>query len=1358
MVSRLLLLLSTAFTACFVPVVLGDQEPLASIDFRTGETRNLKVVGDAPPLVTVDGHSSIKLSTGGISVPLEWSTNMPNPGFPGMADLKEKPTVKPPSLALDVDEKAARLGSEENLAFIITVYDYCPTNNGSSRSTLKWTATDAKRPIGEAQFTVSGNPFSQDEFYRPRIVRKTVAAHGVKLPGEVEGGDVAITPAKFLLLQRIEVYRLPASPLDARSARRSSGMVSYPQYLAKESILDVWRRDFSDLLVQQAQAFTAWAEADLAHRELQRHLHWEEVGRKSEVTVRADAHAQLAALAKDAMRSMDAFFYEGKIALVREDDPAYQKVLERSRSTIASLLRNSQNVRERLQTANGALARKLGVHPGDSHLLKATARDRPSPLNRVLFTVFANSPWDYFDPHNALGRLLPYYGIGTKGYLLGSLSLDSDGNTEEASLNHLLANIHRERSKGFDVAIGVGHHGVHLTTMDYPRWLQEKSRDRLNDVDYHDKPRAQYMDIWNPDMRHYFLDSVTALARATAQNPHVIPWYYFGEPACASGYSPPARRAFAAWLKEKYANIGELNHTWGSDYKAFDDVEPPPPPDVALRKQATGLTYSFERFRRQSFAQWWKDTAAALRKGDSRARLWLEGWGRFDYLLHHGMDQLGLFDAADMSAAHSGAAGDVQRVWGYSLSRYSNTPLLDGETLTYGDYYQGCATLDELRAAGEQHLLSEVWYGVRQFMFWFDSLCMARVFSYGGPELYDGDYLSPLSNASTVLPVVRTKSDLYNDVVQGTEIVHPEVGILYSSTSFINSWPYNEVEHETYPIHAWLYNSDFGYLYVHEDAIVDGREDLRSFKVIFAPWAMWLQPMAAQKLLDWVRDGGVLISSGPVGVYDEYGRPLNTILRETVGEVAVTYESHERPGDTRLSDDSLQYLRSMGDANTTNFGGWTWKMEMPQAAPGAEVVLRLRDGTPVVLEATLGYGKLIVSTGPIGKNGLRRLAMREVERRVVPLVRKSKDDGLLVVPREDSQGNLYLGVFNRCVRGSVSDTLQVSGRYSRALEVSVTGDWPVPTHAAGDRTTIPIRLEAGEAMVLSLGRSLVANRPRRDPQAEVEPERPLVSWSEAIAKQTVAKIDRRQLSSSGKAEALALVSAARRYGALGYSERAQRLLDVASQVTDNGTPVSLPGDTVTAKRTPVAINIDGTAEGWREAARHAIKGSGNDGGEFAFQWDNENLYLLVVARDADLCKEEEVGGDFNWVWRYDGVELVLNTANTAPWTVGGALYDAKYPATQTAILVSITGRKYANSAGVFSAAAVRSAVQEIDGGYVMEVSIPLRDIMLPPIVGANVGLNFRIVNDGRKLGFAQFDDRESWLFDSTHLGRLELTD
>jgi len=59
---------------------------------------------------------------------------------------------------------------------------------------------------------------------------------------------------------------------------------------------------------------------------------------------------------------------------------------------------------------------------------------------------------------------------------------------------------------------------------------------------------------------------------------------------------------------------------------------------------------------------------------------------------------------------------------------------------------------------------------------------------------------------------------------------------------------------------------------------------------------------------------------------------------------------------------------------------------------------------------------------------------------------------------------------------------------------------------------------------------------------------------------------------------------------------------------------------------------------------------------------------------------------------YDGIRLILNPANSAPLTVGGALYDAKYRACQTALLVSITGRKYANSPNGFSAAPVRSAV------------------------------------------------------------------
>jgi len=159
------------------------------------------------------------------------------------------------------------------------------------------------------------------------------------------------------------------------------------------------------------------------------------------------------------------------------------------------------------------------------------------------------------------------------------------------------------------------------------------------------------------------------------------------------------------------------------------------------------------------------------------------------------------------------------------------------------------------------------------------------------------------------------------------------------------------------------------------------------------------------------------------------------------------------------------------------------------------------------------------------------------------------------------------------------------------------------------------------------------------------------------------------------------------------------------------------------------------------------------------RWDREHLRVLPVTTwDRDLKKVEEQGGEANWIWACDGICLVLNAANSAPLTVGGALYDAKYRAGQTALLVSITGRKYANSPSGFSAAAVRSAVGEIEGGYVMEVAIPLKDVMIPPLAGANLGFEFKLINDGAELGFARFADRESWLLDPLLFARLRLVE
>ncbi len=1340
-----------AVTLALGAVSLTAAAPLAHLDFGTGESRHLRVVGKHYPIVTLDGHRLLDLSRGPESIPLEWPATMPNPGFPGLAGVTPAPARAPLRLVLDLDQETLGLHGAQDLALLITVYDLCEGNGAANSTEVQWTKADPKSPRGAIRITVSGSPYATEVVARPRLLTKTVPIYSAALTDSQEGGDFLLAPASRLYVQRVEVYPLPPSPLDARTSRREEGMISYPHYRPPASVLDLWQKDLSDLIVRQAQAYTAAAEAKMVLSTRQRQLQWR--GARREELRRLDSEAR--ALQDSAVATtvpMDAFYYQGQIALVQKDEDAYRRLLAAATDSLNALQNLAQ---QRLQT----ILLDSGVPWAPNPDVPPTSKDRPSPLDRVLFTTFANSPWDYWDPYNATGRYLSVLGVHSKMLLTGAPALREDGLVDEASREHFERSVQRERARGFDMLLGVGHHGFHLTEHSgLPPWLIAQAvPESLYDVTAAGKALTA-MDLWNPHVRKYFLDTVTALARSTARNPHLLPWYYWGEPACASGYTPAARQAFRAYLKDKYREVGVLNATWGSNYGTLEEIQPPPPPGATLRRQAGGLTYDFERFRRDSFTQWWRDTAAALRRGDPRARLWLEGWGRYDYLLSHGMDQLGMFDAGDLSSAHTGGAADVMRVWGSSLAAYSGTAFADGETLTCGDYFQGFANLQELQAAAEQHLLASTWYGVRAFMFWTSTLGMAQVYSYGGPQGYDGSYLPPLSPVAGALRTVRRKADLYDPLVKSTRIVPSPVGILYSSTSFLNGWPYNEVEHETLPIHGWLFSSDYGYRYAHEEAVADGREDLRSFRVLVAPWAVWLRPQVARALRDWVQQGGVLISSGPVGAYDEYGKPLNTILEAALGKVQVSYAADERKGDTALSADSVAFLRSIGDTHATHFGGWAWSLTCTEQRRQVRTLLALADGTPVVYEAPLGYGKVMIATGPLGKNGLRRLVMGEIEKWVLPLVRRGRDDALHVLPRRDLHGNLYLGVFNQDVRHSVTDTLEVEGTFGQIVERSVLGDCLVPSRPAGPRTALTLTLAPGESTVLACLQPQSPTRSPADPQGEVQPESPLVAWSPADAARAEREINGKQLPPAIRAEALALVLAAERYGALGYHERAQRLLTQALATTTSGRPAASPDDTILARRARSPVQIDGSADGWRDVPRFSVRGSGDSGGEFALQWDDRNLYLLAVVRDPDLRRSEESGGDYNWIWAYDGVLLVFNTANTAPRLLGGPLYDAKYQATQSALLVSITGRKYANSPGGVSAAPVRSAVQEIPNGYLMEVAIPLREIMLPPIAGANVGCQVRIVDHGREMGFGRFSDRENWMFDPLYLSRLELRD
>ncbi len=1313
------------------------QEPLAVLDFSTGEALNMKVVGEQPPVVEFAGHRLLELAAARVSFPMTWPAEQPNPTFPGVDPENMSPAPEMPTVVLDIDQEALGLSGAHDLALVTTVYDITEGHVNSSVLYWVWRTADERSPTSKGKIWLAGDPFGRDFFVRPRLLPKVLVASGAVLDDSLNGGDLEIQPTSRAYVQRIEVYRY-APAVD-------------------------FAEDFAEVMVQQAHAYAAWVDADDAARGVLRHCRYTSSGTQAPVVREMlEARATLTSRVKASMLAMDEYFYGAKLAAATDDLGSYRRLTEQVRRALRTVTAAARKVSDRVDAANRRLK---SVYAQDGLGDVAWARrtrpvtadaERRSPLDRVLFTAFNASPW-YSDRYNAQTRHYALLGIKTGQHWMAGLRLNEDG-SPGSGLDPGLETIRKMRSYGWDILPGMGYHGKYLAYNWVSRWLPGKSPDdSIYDVNPDGEPRQPDINLCNPVVRDYYQNVVSQFARAIVPNPHVVPWFFWSEPCSTRGYSVSARQAFRDYLQQKYLDVADLNEKWGTDYASFEDIAVPRPPGEVLRTEASGLTYEFEKFRRKAFADWWQLTAAALRRGDPRARLWLDGWGRYDYTLSKGNDQLAMFDAADIGSVHTGSMGqDTQRTWEASLSRYSGTPIADGEINIYGPHYNGFATLDELRAAAEQHVLMQTWYGVRAFMFWGSQLAMYDVYSYGGPCLYDRDRGGPLATSGFALRTVRKKCDRYDDIVKNTEILRPEVAILYSSTSMINSWPYNEVEHETYPIHSWLYHSDYGYWSVHEDAIVDGREDLHHFRAIIVPWAIWLQPEAARLLLDYVTKGGVLISSGPVGAFDQYGRPLNTILQAALGEVEVEFAAHERLGENRLSAQSIKLLRKLGDEMTTHFGGWVWSIKRLQRDPGQNAVLTLADGTPVVYEAEVGAGKVIIATVPLGKNQMRRFVLNEIAQHVRPLVRKTHDDGFHILPRIDAHSNLFLGVFNQSVSETVTDTLLVDGHYRQGLDLSLSGDWPVPVARVGDRTSITLTLEPGEGTVLALGSLLEANRMPRNPRYKVRPEPPLVAWSGPELAQARQEIAQKELPPRARAEAQARLMAARRYGSMGYFERARRLMKQALVTEDNGEVVSFPEDRVQAVRAQAPIKIDGRADEWRDVPRFAVKSSPAAGGQFALQWDDEDLYVLAVVRDDDLKKLEEEGSDVNWIWRYDGILMVLSPANTAPLTVGGALYDAKYRAAQTALLVSITGRKYANSACGFSAAAVRSAAQQVEGGYVMEVAIPLRKVMVPPVPGADLGFEFKVMNNGRAVSFARFADRESWLSDPTHMARLEL--
>jgi len=243
--------------------------------------------------------------------------------------------------------------------------------------------------------------------------------------------------------------------------------------------------------------------------------------------------------------------------------------------------------------------------------------------------------------------------------------------------------------------------------------------------------------------------------------------------------------------------------------------------------------------------------------------------------------------------------------------------------------------VEMLRAAIHAGWSLELICGNRGLGLWSEPKAYRRSLETYGPYLHDGRRDAVPYRNCGVPAVYRKRADLWLPLLNNLRWRHPRVGMLYSTTTQIVGWPYQETEFEGLSLHQWLFYSSIPYFVVHEDAVADTRESLGDYRVIFAPYAPLAQREISRKWLNWIRVGGVLLSSGPFGVYDQFGKEDLTVLRAAFGDsLKVEYATDEIAGsgknitfgypDTYLT---LMQTPGIGYMHVIWFVGWPWSSD-----------------------------------------------------------------------------------------------------------------------------------------------------------------------------------------------------------------------------------------------------------------------------------------------------------------------------------------------------------------------------------------------------------------------------------------------
>ncbi len=405
-----------------------------------------------------------------------------------------------------------------------------------------------------------------------------------------------------------------------------------------------------------------------------------------------------------------------------------------------------------------------------------------------------------------------------------------------------------------------------------PVWLSEKYPEirRMNADGVRDPHRRRHNHCrTSPVYRAHCARINTVLAKRYAQHPALLAWHVSNEYNGVDCHCPLCHAAFQSWLKKRYNNdIDALNHAWWTGFwsHTYTSWEQILPVDASVH----GLMIDWSRFKSDQTIDFFKEESAPLRRITPDTPITTNFMGFHETLDYWKFAREVDVVSWDSYPPYHDLPGDWLLAVDFSFvaamnRSFKQKPFILMESTPS---VQNHKPVNKLKRPGVLPLeaMQYVSHGADsvQYFQWRKSR--------GGCEKFHGAVVDHCGHEHTrvfgeVAQVGRLLSTL--SMIPGTS-TPSEVAIMYD---WENRWAIDNLsgysrDNRNYPQTCTSHYQPFWSSGVPCD-IVNEDSDFSGYKLLIAPMMYMIRPGVAERIKNFVRDGGTFVTTYLSGIADE---------------------------------------------------------------------------------------------------------------------------------------------------------------------------------------------------------------------------------------------------------------------------------------------------------------------------------------------------------------------------------------------------------------------------------------------------------------------------------------------------------